>query len=307
MSATTILLYGRTGSGKSTQLGVLAEYVQKTLGKKTRIYTADRGGLDPILPYITLGIVEVVEIEDADPWIFINRAAKGYIRDAARKWVLDKTRNTEIGLYAFESAHSIAKLMKLDIERKAALGINIGGDTNTTFEVAGDGEKLKIGTTKGYQKFSIPQTRISEEIMESQKLPAEYVLWTAGASKEDDDINTTKVVGPDILGKALTTTLPQDFHYTFRMDVVSAQGNAPERHILYLGNHVDISMGNASALGNIRRPLDASPLKKLTIEPADIGKALDLVRFEAQKEAVEVIKRRLALKVTPQPITFKVG
>lgn len=298
MSATTILLYGRTGSGKSSQIGVLAEYVYKTLGKKTRLYTADRGGVDPVQPYISLGIIEPVELAESDPWIFVNRAAKGHIRDANRKWVLDKAKNAEIGLYAFESAHSIAKLMKLDIERKAAIGINIGGDTNTTFEVSGDGEKLKIGTTKGYQKYAIPQTRISEEIMESQKLPADYVLWTAGASKDDDDINTTKVVGPDILGKALTTTIPQDFNYTFRMDVISAQQGKPERHILYLGNHVDISMGNASALGNIRRPLDAPPLQQLTIEPADIGKALDMVRFEAQKAAVEVIRRRLALKVT---------
>lgn len=295
MSATTILLYGRTNSGKSSQIGVLAEHVFKTTGKKTRLYTADRGGIDPIRPYVTLGIIEPEEIGDSDPWIWLNRAAKGYIK-ANGKWVLDKEANSKIGFYAFESAHSIAKLMKLDIERKAALGINIGGDTNTSFETQGDGERLKIGTTKGFQKFSIPQTRIQEEMMESQRLSAEWILWTAGASKDDDDISTTRVVGPDVIGKALVGTLPMDFNYTFRLDVLPSQAGKGERHLLYLGNHLDVGAGNASALGNIRRPLDAPELKNLVVEPANIVTALSLVRDEAQKAAVEVIKKRLAVK-----------
>lgn len=292
--ATTILLYGRTNSGKSSQIGVLAEDVYKRTGKLTRIYTADRGGIDPIRPYVTLGIIQPEEIGDSDPWIWINRAAKGYIKTGG-KWTLDRAANSKIGLFAFESAHSITKLMKLDMERKAALGINIGGDTNTTFEVSGDGEKLKIGTTKGYQKFSIPQSRIAEEMMESQRLQAEYILWTAGASKDDDEVSTTRVVGPDVIGKAMTGTLPMDFNYTFRLDVLPAQGGKGERHILYLGNHLDINAGNASALGNIRRPLDAPPLKELVVEPANIVTALKLVRDEAQKAAVEVIQKRLGL------------
>lgn len=295
MAATTILLYGRTGSGKSTQIGVMVEYVWKTTKKKSRLYTADRGGTDVLAPYINLGLLEVIEIKETDPWIFVNRAAKGYVRDAAGRWVIDKEANAKIGLMAFESAHSIAKLMKLDIERKAAQGINIGGDTNTSFDVKGDGETMKIGTTKGYQKFSIPQSKMWEEMMESQRLPVDYVLWTAGSGKEDDDVQVTKIVGPDVLGKALTVVLPMDFHYTFRMDTVPAQGSIPERHILYLGTHVDAGAGNATALGNVRRPLDAPAMKVLTIDPADIGKALIMVREEAAKAATETVRKRLAL------------
>lgn len=295
MAATTILLYGRTGSGKSTQIGVMVEYVWKTLKKKSRLYTADRGGTDVLVPYINLGLLEVIEIKETDPWIFVNRASKGYTRDAGGKWVLNKEANAAFGMMAFESAHSIAKLMKLDIERKAALGINIGGDTNTSFDVAGDGEKMKIGTTKGYQKFSIPQSKVHEEMMESQRLPVDYILWTAGVSKEDDDVSVAKIVGPDVLGKALTAVLPMDFHYTFRLDTLPANGGSAERHLLYLGTHTDSGAGNASALGNIRRPLDAPKLDKFIIEPADIGLALIKVREEAAKAATETVRKRLAL------------
>lgn len=295
MAATTILLYGRTNSGKSTQIGVLAEDVWKRTGKKTRIYTADKGGTDPVGPYIDLGVIEVVEIADTNPWIFLNKAVKGYIRDASGKWILDKAVNDTIGCYAFESAHSIAKLLKNDMEKQAALGINIGGDTNTSFEVKGDGESLKIGTTKGYQKFSIPQDRIWQEMLEAQKLSAEYVLWTAGLSKDDDEVSSTKVIGPDVIGRALTGMLPMDFNYTMRIDVLSSQGGKRERHLLYLGNHQDMNAGNASALGNIRRPLDAPPLKEFIIEPANIVTALRLVRDDARKAATEVIRKRLGM------------
>lgn len=305
--ATTILLWGKTNSGKSSQIGVLAEDVFKRTGKKTRLYTADRGGIDPIRPYVTLGIIEPIEIGDSDPWIFINKAAKGYIK-VNGKWVLDKAANDLIGFYAFESAHSITKLMQMDMEAKAAQGNVIGGDTNTSFEVAGDGEKLRIGTTKGFQKFNIPQSRLFEEIMQSQRLSAEFVLWTAGASKDDDETSTSGIVGPDAIGKALTGVLPMVFNFTFRIDVLPVQGGNAERHIIYLGNHLDsyrvanpaqpgtTTVRTAYTLGNIRRPLDAPPLKEFTVEPANLVRALSLARDEAQKAAVEVIKKRLGMK-----------
>lgn len=295
MAATTIMLYGRTGAGKTTQIGLLAEDIFKKTKKKTRLCTADYGGLDTLMPYVNLGIIEVVEKGDTDPWIWTNKVTTGFIRDAAGKWVLDKAANDNVGLICFESAQAIAKAMKSDMEAKAALGINVGGDTNTTFEVKGDGESLKVGTTKGYQKFGIPQDRVYASMLQSTRLPMQYVLWTAGISKDDDEIGTSKVVGPDVLGKALIGVIPQIFNYTFRIDVTPAMSGKPPVHILYLGAHQDISSGNAMALGNIRRPLDAPPLLKLTVEPANIVTALSMVRDEAQKLAQEVIRKRMGL------------
>ena len=292
--STTILLYGRTGSGKSTQAGKLAEEVYIRTGKKTRLNTADRGGQDTIQPYVDLGVIDVEPLGDSDPWIWLNKVVRGYVRRNG-KWILDKALNSQIGLQIFESAHAIAKLLKLDMERKAAFGVNIGGDVNSSFDVTdASGEKLKVGSTKGFQKFSIPQARLWEEIMESHRLDTDYVLWTAGLNKGEDDVNSAaKVIGPDIIGNALTPSLPMDFHYTFRMDVIPGKGNEPPRHVLYLGTHQDVNAGNATALGNIRRPLDAEPLKQYIIEPADLPKALRIVRQDAQEEATKKIKARI--------------
>lgn len=298
MAETTILLYARTGAGKTTQIGMLAEDVFARTGKKTRLYTADSGSYASIKPYENLGIIEIVPILNTDPWLFADRAAKGYVRNSTGKWAKDPKANEAIGMYAFESAHSLADLMKTDMEKKAADGINVGGDTNTSFEVkdSASGESLKIGTTKGYNKFSIPQQRIWEAMMESQKLPAEYVLWTAGVDKSDDQVAVNKIVGPDVLGHALTGKLPMNFAYTIRMDVLpAADGKSASRHLMYLGVHKDVNAANATALGNIRRPLDAPKLETTIIEPANIVTALKVIRHDAIAAAEAAIAKRLNL------------
>ena len=295
MSATTILLYGRSNSGKSTQIGVMAEHVRKTTGKNTRLYTADKGGVDPILPYINLGIIEAVEMGDTDPFIFLNRAAHGYIRDANGKWIKDEAANANIGCYAFESMRGFAEALMATMGRKAAEGVSIGGGANISFVVQGDGESLKVSGSN-MAMFGVAQAKMTEEIWASQRLPAQYILWTSSVSKDEDGVSSGKVLGPDVIGKALTAEVPRWFHYSFRIDVLPAQSGKGERHILYLGSHVDINAGNAAGLGNIRRPLDAPALTQTTVEPANIVTAIQLVKDASQMAAEAAIKKRLEAK-----------
>ena|SRR3990167_2403843 len=292
-SATTILLYSVTGGGKTTQLGLLAEDLYISTGLKTRVYSADFGGTDVLAPYIELGIIELIELGQSDIWIFLNKAIKGYVKDANGKWVKDDASNAKVGAYCFESAHGIANLLQMDMERKAGTGVTIGGDNNTSFTITGDGETLKIGAQKGYGKFAIPQSQVLHAIYESFRLPAEYVVWTAGLNTDKDEITTSKIIGPDVIGKALTGVLPKDFNYTFRLGVNPAQDGKQEEHVLYLGTHIDKQAGGA-AMGNIRRPLDAPEIKDLTIKPANIVKALKLIKEDSKKAAVEAIKKRIA-------------
>ena len=74
MADRTILIYGRTNAGKTAQIGVLAEHIFKTTGKRTRLATADRGGTDTVNPYIELKerIIEPVELGDSEPWIWLT-------------------------------------------------------------------------------------------------------------------------------------------------------------------------------------------------------------------------------------------
>ena len=294
MSKRTILLYGRTSSGKTTQLGLLAEDIFKTEGKKTRLYTGDRGGLGTIQPYIDLGIIEVVEMAESDPWIFLNKATRGHVRDSnGVTWVLNPERNAEIGIWAFESLRSFAEALMADMTRKVGQGVSIGGSANIDFTVTDGMNKLKVSGAN-IAMFGVAQARMTDEVWESQRLPG-YVVWTSSVSKDEDTTSSGKVLGPDVIGKALTAEVPRWFNLTFRIDVLPAQGGKPERHILYLGNHIDVGAGNAAGLGNTRLPLDAPPPTKLTIEPANIVEALKVLD-SGYDVAKETIRKRLELK-----------
>lgn len=288
----TILLYGRTNSGKTAQIGELAEHVYKTTGKRTRLYTADRGGTDTIRPYIDLNIIEAVELNGGNPWIFLNKAVRGYVKEGGR-WV--QKDNSGIGFFAFESLRAFAEALMASMAQKAGEGTNIGGGANISFVVSDAGESLKVSGSN-MAHFGVAQARMTEEVWESQKLDAQYIMWTSSVSKDDDTTSAGKVLGPDVIGKALTTEVPRWFNLTFRIDVVPAQMGKPERHIIYLGNHVDIGAGMAAGLGNIRTPLDAPPIAQNTIEPASIVKALQMLEGGNDK-AVDAIKRRIEQQV----------
>lgn len=287
MSKRTILLYGRTRAGKSTQIGELAEHVYKTTGRRTRLYTADRGGVDPVRPYIDLGIIDVVAQDNTDPWIFLNKAVRGFVRKDG-KWVAG---DGNVGLFAFESMTAFADALMADMAKKAAENVNIGGGANISFAASGDGETLKISGSN-MAHFGVCQSRIKEEVWTSQRLEADYVLWTASASKDEDPEASGKVIGPAVVGKAMTAEVPRWFNLTFRIDAIPAQSGKPERHVLYLGNSLDLTAGNAVSLGNTRTPLDSEALPS-TIEPASLVKALNLIDG-GYGQALTKIKQRLA-------------
>ena len=290
-SKTTILLYGRSNSGKTAQIGKLAEHVYKTSKKKTRLATSDRGGLDTIRPYVDLGIIEPIELGDGDPWIWLNNVVRGKVKDSKGKWVAGD--NANIGLFAFESLRSIAETLMSSMARKAGEGISIGGGANISFSVSDGDNTLKVAGGN-MAHFGVAQQRVTDEVWESQKLPGEYVLWTSSVSKDEDTTAAGKVLGPDVIGKALTAEVPRWFNRTFRIDVIPAQGGKAERHILYLGSHIDQGAGNAAGLGNIRLPLDAAPLTQTTVEPADLVQAMALLEKGAS-QASDTIKKRLGL------------
>lgn len=291
MKKTTILMYGRTRAGKSAQIGELAEYVHRTLGKITRLYTIDKGGVDTIQPYIDLGLIEAITQQDSDPWIFLHNAVLGNVRGPDNKWV--PGNNDQVGVFAFEGMTAFADALMQSLAEKAASGANIGGSSNISFTINGDGQSLKIGGSN-MSHYNIVQTRITDEVWTSQKLPAPYIVWTASVSKDEDLTASGKILGPAVVGKALTHEVPRWFSLSFRIDALPAQGGKLERHILYLGNHLDSSAGNAVGLGNTRIPLDADPLPA-SIEPASISKALEMIKV-SHDQAVKKIKQRLNIK-----------
>ena len=293
MNKKTILLYGRSGSGKTTLIGELAEHVMSTLGLKTRLYTADRGGVAAIQPYIDLGIIQVIKLDGSDPWIFLDQASKGNVRDKDGKWAAGD--NSKIGCFAFESMKSCADSLMEYMKAKSAAGVNIGGGGNVSFKASGEGQTLSIGGSN-QAHYGIAQGFMTEKIWASQTLNAPFIIWTSAVGKDDDTNAGGKVLGPDVIGNKLTPVTPGWFDLTLRTDVTPATMGTKEKHLLYMGIHADTAAGGAAALGNVRLPLDAKPLEKTIIEPASLVQALKLLEGGAQS-ATEVIRKRLGDKL----------
>ena len=279
----TICLFGDSGDGKSTLTAELAEhfylYGRNAAGKplRTRLYTSDEGGIDVYAPYVELGIVEVVNLfRLPEPWVWLNALANGKILSPTGQWVDGK--NDDIGLWAFESMTSMADSLRV------ALG---GGDTRLDVKPNQSGDRDAHG-----RNYGLAQDRIGEVIKLSFKLPGTKV-WTARARRGDDADTNATILGPQVVGKALTSEIPAWFNFTFRImgipgDEITKQG---ERHRLYLSDYVDQISRGAKGLGNNRCPLDGGTLPPY-IEPASLVQALALID-KASSTATDVVRDRL--------------
>ena len=282
MGGKTILLFGDSGDGKSTLLGELAEhlygYGKAPDGKplRTRVYTADYGGTDVLTPYIKMGITEIVNLAGRPaPWEWMNAVAMGKKLNNLGQWIPGV--DPDIGLYAFEGMTSFAN----------ALLVGLGGDLNLAAKPVVGGDKDSHGRTYG-----LTQIRTAENVKLSFALPG-VKLWTALARRGDDADTTQTILGPQVVGKALTSEVPAWFNFTFRIMSLPADEmmKTPERHRLCITDYVDQTARGAKGLGNSRRPLDGGELPAF-VEPASLVQALYLID-KASRTAEASIRARL--------------
>src|SRR5690242_2101013 len=60
----TLVLYGPTGSRKTSQIGEFAKYIYEKTGKPTRLFSADGGGWAPIQDLINAGVIDAWRATD---------------------------------------------------------------------------------------------------------------------------------------------------------------------------------------------------------------------------------------------------
>lgn len=289
MAATTILLYGDSGDGKTAQVGALAEYVYLTLGKKkTRLYCADPGGWATIQPYVSLGIVEPIDCTGFPAWEMLDAITKGKVRRDG-KWVVDVPE--DLGAVAYEGYTGLADVLMQSLAKDASQNKNIGGQAPAVKFTQGDASFASNSPAH----YGIVQTQLTVCSQESFRLPVDYVVWTATARRAADNDTTATILGPQIVGKALTSEVPRWFNYTFRLMAIPPDEltKRPGSHRLYFSDHTDMTLQGAKGLGNDRLPLDAEALPPY-IEPASVVKALESIRA-GSLSAEGKIRARLGL------------
>lgn len=300
MADRSILIYGSTGVGKTPQVGELAEYVyRQSNGRlKTRLYTADPGGHGSVKPHQNLGILEVVELYDQNPWSY-EWAVEGRLPKTGEKaWAIDAERNAKIGAYAFEGFTSFAANMMGSLARRAAKGENYGGEANVKLignsaavgETGADGIVVG-GSNKAH--YNIVQNRLRDLAFRSMRLPG-IVLWTALDQRGTDAEGMQSVLGPMLVGKAMAEIVPQWFNLSFHLVALPSDGVKPIEYKMFLRPHKDSTAPGAIALANCREPLDVPDAKKLpqSISPTSLKKVLELLQI-SEESATSVLKARL--------------
>jgi len=105
----SICYFGYSGTGKTREMGALADYIyERTGGKRIRYITCDTGGWQPIQPYIDAGMIDAINIAGHEDFLLILRGlAEGYWITPAGKLIPEKGRFQDTGLIIVESITSI--------------------------------------------------------------------------------------------------------------------------------------------------------------------------------------------------------
>ena len=196
------LVFGRTGSTKTTQVGHMAEYIMEKYGQKTRLVSADPGGWISIEHLCSAGIIDPVQINLQTPFPLeaITRYSMGWWPDAHGKLVKAEVPK-DVGAYAFEGLSTFSILIMSNLVSRKDIHI-----PDTPKESWVD-DKLEGGGMhwgfSGRAHYGFIQQRMYEIVTNSNHLPVHKVLWTAHETDAKDN-QKRAIMGPQIIGEAMT-------------------------------------------------------------------------------------------------------
>lgn len=227
MATRTELVYGRSGSGKTSWSLRIARWLWEEKGLKTRWLIAD-GGVETVESsgMVDAGVVEVFQYNNhIDPFLTSQQICEGYWPvdplDPKSKMIAPNYEQLaqSYGMWVFEGLTCMADLMMSDktggLSQRAAMGEKIGQDS--PFILVDGGTKFG-GNPPSH--FGFVQRRIEDNIERCRMLPG-WVQWTAWERKaEDEEAGGENLIGPDIAGKKLTPKIGGKFGNTIHMHPV---------------------------------------------------------------------------------------
>lgn len=252
----TELIYGKSGSGKTTWCCELAEAIYEKHGLKTRWLIAD-GGIATVEArgLVSAGVVEVFQFNVRDnPLETCQFLTEGYWPadplDPRSPWVrpdydkLDKTvgfhvieglsvmadyvMGDKIGGLSQQAGAKAQAIKELELKSPALMNedkkrlMSMGGGIDSPYVVTDSTGTLVFGGVS-MSGFGFVQRRMTDFIERSRVLPG-LVYWTAHEREieaKDNDETNEPMVGPDVAGKKLTSVIGRSFGNTIHMHLAS--------------------------------------------------------------------------------------
>jgi len=219
----TTLIVGKTGTGKSELIGTYAKWIYRKYKKKTRLVASDPGGLvTAVKALVDNGIVEVYRPQSRDfngskQLIFgtIAKLSRGF-------WPVggvDKNGNAAVGVELVEQNYAESNVGAVCFDGLTSLcqwagqeinfrsGMNtLGGLKGALNTITSDGLVFGSGGMSG---VGFIQDKAYEWLVNMNGIAGlvGHVVITA-LETQADDLNSNRIVGPQIAGNAKTHAVP---------------------------------------------------------------------------------------------------
>jgi len=72
------IIYGDSGSYKTTAVKHFARYIYETTGKRTKLLSMDGGGWEPCAPEVTAGVIDPYRCTMVNPLPMLRKLSQGY-------------------------------------------------------------------------------------------------------------------------------------------------------------------------------------------------------------------------------------
>lgn len=306
------LIVGATGSGKTINIGRVADYVLLKYGKLTRMCSTDPSGVGPLVGEVKAGKVEFWAVHAWPNKIeAMYKSTKGYwplrADDPESPLVPPDAGTWEVyGFGAYEGLTSYGDTILDHLRDKKA---SLSQDVSYSWR---EGEFETSGGNQSY--YGMMQDTLKLWVVNTHLLKYQKILWTALESKgKDKDGNV--VYGPLIGGKQATGRAGQWFVNFVHMDIipgasrqdpVTKQTIVDTQHVLFLKTHID-PLNLVPFPSKIRAPIKYAKDVPDYIPDGNIATMYELLDEMYAKQMAEGIKELDSIKGLKERLLERAG
>ena len=230
----SVIIWGDSGAGKTSQIGFMAKRVWREHHKRTRLISADGGAWAPIQPEIDMGLIEAWAVPpiDGKSIAIFRKLSIGWFpekREDGKLVLKPPTTETfrEFGMIAWDGLTAVADRVFRDMQQS---GLRLGKDEASAALIEGDadlgGQEKIFPATQSMFLFTQKECRMYVD--NCNTLPVERTLWSALESKGEEVVGKDVIYGPMLVGSAATGKIPAWFGDCLHLESLFVEKTDPQ-------------------------------------------------------------------------------